>query len=205
MRIVKRFFDFFCALVGLILLSPVFIVISIAIKAKMSDGPIFFIQKRVGQHGVLFSMIKFRTMINAHSGSSISIKGEPRITPLGAILRNSKLDELPELINVLLGQMSLVGPRPDVPGYADLLDGDNRRILLLKPGITGVASLKYIDEEDILASCSNPKEYNDTVIFPDKVRINLLYLDQWSLWLDLTLIIDTFIRRPFKEEKYFKS
>ena len=124
-------------------------------------------------------------MTVAHSGSSVSVKGESRITPLGAVLRKYKLDELPELWNVLIGDMSLVGPRPDVPGYADRLEGEDRRMLLLKPGITGPASLKYRNEEELLAEQENPQRYNDEVLFPDKVRINIEYLDNWSFGKDI--------------------
>ena len=122
----------------------------------MPSGSIIFKQKRIGQHGKLFTMYKFRSMTVNHSGSSISVKGESRITPLGAKLRKYKLDELPELWNVLIGDMSFVGPRPDVPGYADKLEGEDRRILLLKPGITGPASLKYRNEEELLACGIKP-------------------------------------------------
>jgi len=126
-----------------------------------------------------------------HSGSSVSVAGEDRITPLGSILRKYKLDELPELWNVLVGDMSFVGPRPDVPGYADLLTGNDRRILELRPGITGPASLKYRDEEEFLATVENPQEYNDTVIFPDKIRLNLYYLDHYSFIKDIQMIFCT--------------
>ena len=129
-------------------------------------------------------------MVN-HSGSSISIQGQSRITPLGAKLRKYKLDELPELWNVLIGDMSFVGPRPDVPGYADKLEGENRRVLLLKPGITGPASLKYRNEEELLAQQEDPQKYNDEVLFPDKVRINIEYLDHWFFWNDIKIIIYT--------------
>jgi lipopolysaccharide/colanic/teichoic acid biosynthesis glycosyltransferase len=128
-----------------------------------------------------------------HSGSSISVKGESRITPLGAKLRKYKLDELPELWNVLIGDMSFVGPRPDVPGYADKLEGEDRRILLLKPGITGPASLKYRNEEELLAQQEDPQKYNDEVLFPNKVRINIEYLDHWSFWNDIKIIIYTLL------------
>jgi lipopolysaccharide/colanic/teichoic acid biosynthesis glycosyltransferase len=141
----------------------------------MPDGSPIFVQKRIGRHGKAFKMYKFRTMQKHHNGSSVSVKGESRITPLGAFLRKWKLDELPELWNVWIGDMSFVGPRPDVPGYADLLEGENRKILLLRPGITGPASLKYRNEEELLANQENPQKYNDEVIFPDKVRINLHY------------------------------
>jgi len=130
-------------------------------------------------------------MVVNHSGSSVSVRGESRITPLGAVLRKYKLDELPELWNVFIGDMSFVGPRPDVPGYADKLVGDDKRILQLRPGITGPASLKYRNEEELLAQQSDPQKYNDEVLFPDKVKINLQYLDNWSFWGDVRYIIET--------------
>jgi len=187
----KRLFDITASLFGLLILWPVFIIIAILIKIKMPGGPIFFNQKRVGQFGNLFLMYKFRTMVRNHDGSSISIKGERRIPPLGAFLRKYKLDELPELWNVLKGDMSFVGPRPDVPGYADKLKGPAKDILKLKPGITGPASLKYINEEEILLEADDPQKYNDEVIYPDKVRINLEYLNELSFWLDCKIIIYT--------------
>ena len=161
----------------------------------MPDGPVFFIQKRVGKDGELFSMYKLRTMSVNHGGSSVSVAGEARITPLGRVLRRYKLDELPELWNVLKGDMSFVGPRPDVPGYADSLKGDDKHILKLKPGITGPASLKYRNEEDILALQSDPQKYNDEVIYPDKVRINLYYLDNYSFLKDIQMIFCTVLGR----------
>ena len=157
----------------------------------MPCGPVIFKQKRVGQHGRIFTMYKFRSMTVYHSGSSVSVQGESRITPLGAVLRKYKLDELPELCNVLIGDMSFVGPRPDVPGYADKLIGDDRKILLLKPGITGPASLKYRNEEELLAEQEDPQKYNDEILFPDKVRINIEYLDNWSFWYDIKIIVYT--------------
>ena len=138
----KWIFDRLVSFVGLLFLWPILIIVAIMIKNKMPGGPIIFKQKRVGQYGRLFTMYKFRSMTVSHSGSSVSIAGESRITPLGAKLRKYKLDELPELWNVLIGDMSFVGPRPDVPGYADKLKGKDRDILKLKPGITGPASLK---------------------------------------------------------------
>lgn len=166
----------------------------------MPGGSVFFCQKRVGKAGQLFIMYKFRSMIVEHNGSSISVAGESRITPLGAILRKYKLDELPELWNVLKGDMSLVGPRPDVPGYADCLYGNDVEILKLKPGITGPASLKYRNEEELLAKVSNPMKYNDEVIFPDKVRINRNYLHNWSFGLDIKIIVYTIIGKDLEEE-----
>lgn len=187
----KKIFDFSAALFGLLVLWPLLLIIAILIKIKMPGGSVIFKQKRVGQHGKLFTMYKFRSMSIGHSGSSISVKGESRITPLGAKLRKYKLDELPELWNVLIGDMSFVGPRPDVPGYADKLEGDDRRILLLKPGITGPASLKYKNEEELLAKQDDPIKYNDEVIFPDKVKINLDYIDNRTFRGDIKIILDT--------------
>lgn len=187
----KYLFDRIMALIGLVVLSPVLFVVWILIRIKMPDGPAVFTQKRVGKGGRLFTMYKFRSMSAHHSGSTVSVAGESRITPLGAKLRRYKLDELPELWNVLIGDMSFVGPRPDVPGYADKLEGDDRRVLQLRPGITGPASLKYRDEEVLLAAQANPQEFNDKVIYPDKVRINLYYLDHYSFVADIKMIIAT--------------
>lgn len=191
--LLKWLFDRFWGVVGLLLLWPLFVIVAILIKVKMPGGPVLFKQKRVGRYGKLFTMYKFRSMTVSHSGSSVSVAGEARITPLGATLRRFKLDELPELWNVMIGEMSIVGPRPDVPGYADKLQGDDQRILELRPGITGPASLKYRNEEELLAKVENPVEYNDTVIFPDKVRINLYYLDHYSFIDDMHIIICTLL------------
>lgn len=188
---VKCLFDRLVSLIGLLFLWPIFLIVGLLIRLKMPGGPVFFTQKRVGQYGRLFTMHKFRSMTVSHGGSSVSVAGEARITPLGAVLRKYKLDELPELWDVLVGNMSFVGPRPDVPGYADLLKGEERRILELRPGITGPASLKYRDEEELLAKVENPVEYNDKVIFPDKVRINLYYLDHYSFIKDIQMIFCT--------------
>lgn len=187
----KSVFDRGMSFFGLIILFPVLLVVAILIRIKMPGGPVIFKQQRVGQYGELFTMYKFCSMTVSHSGSSVSVKGESRITPLGAKLRKYKLDELPELWNVLIGDMSFVGPRPDVPGYADKLEGENRRILSLRPGITGPASLKYRNEEELLAEQEDPLKYNDEVLFPDKVKINIEYLDNWSFWNDIQIIIYT--------------
>ncbi len=190
----KRIFDIIISLLAIIILSPLFFIISILIKIS-SNGPIFFIQDRIGLKGGVFKIIKFRTMIKDHNSPNvISTKDDSRITAVGKVLRKYKFDEIPELINVLLGSMSLVGPRPDVPGYADLLNGENRKILNLKPGITGPASLKYFNEEEILAIKKNPKNYNDKIIFPDKVRINLDYYYNNSIWIDIKIIFATIFR-----------
>lgn len=213
----KWIFDRVMALIGLLLLWPVLIVVAILIKVKMPGGPAIFKQKRVGLHGDLFTMYKFRSMTVSHGGSSVSVAGEARITPLGAKLRKYKLDELPELWNVFIGDMSFVGPRPDVPGYADNLVGEDRLVLELRPGITGPATLKYRDEENLIAdflhqvrseelgvrsehpavefSSMSDEEialwYNDYVIYPDKVKINLEYYRHQSLSLDIKYILET--------------
>ena len=187
----KFLFDRLASFFGLLIIWPVLIIVAILIKIKMPGGPVFFTQKRVGRNGKLFTMYKFRSMTVSHSGSSISVAGESRITPFGAKLRKYKIDELPELWNVLIGDMSFVGPRPDVPGYADMLKGEDRDILKLRPGITGPASLKYRNEEELLSHVDDPIKYNTEVIFPDKVRINLYYLHNYSFWTDIKLILCT--------------
>ena len=213
----KWIFDRVVALIGLLFLWPVLIIVAILIKVKMPGGPAIFMQKRVGLDGELFTMYKFRSMTVNHGGRSVSVAGENRITPLGAKLRKYKLDELPELWNVFIGDMSFVGPRPDVPGYADKLKGEDRLVLKLRPGITGPATLKYRDEEELIAdflhqvksgklgvkteyptvdfSSMSDEEiavwYNDNVIYPDKVKINLDYYRNHSLIGDLKLIIET--------------
>ena len=195
----KWLFDKLASLFGLLFLSPVLLVVAILIKVKM-PGPVLFCQKRVGQYGKLFTVYKFRSMtVKAEASvaswdsdaTSIASTEQNRITPLGEKLRRYKLDELPELWNVLKGDMSFVGPRPDVPGYADQLQGEERDILKLKPGITGPASLKYRNEEELLASVDNPAQYNDEVIFPDKVKLNLYYLKHYSFIKDIQMIICT--------------
>lgn len=183
------------AFIGLGLLWPVLAGVAVAIKVRMPGGPVIFKQKRVGRNGQLFTMYKFRSMTVNHGGSSVSVAGESRITPLGAKLRRYKLDELPELWNVLIGDMSFVGPRPDVPGYADQLSGDDREVLRLRPGITGPASLKYRDEEELLSRQDDPQKYNDEVIFPDKVRINRYYLHNYSFAMDIRMIVCTVLGR----------
>ena len=194
---IKWTFDRLAAFAGLLLLGWLLLVVAICIRVKM-PGPVFFRQRRVGLGGRLFTMVKFRTMTLNHGGSSVSVAGESRITPLGARLRRWKLDELPELWNVLVGDMSFVGLRPDVPGYADALTGEQRDILLLRPGITGPASLKYRNEEELLAAVDNPQEYNDTVIYPDKVRINRYYLHNYSFVKDIEMIVCTVIGKKMK-------
>lgn len=206
------------SLIGLVCLGWLYLVVAILIKVKM-PGPVFFVQNRVGKGGKVFKCHKFRTMTVNHGGSTVSVAGENRITPLGAKLRKYKLDELPGLWDVFIGKMSFVGPRPDVPGYADKLQGEDRDVLKLRPGITGPASLKYRDEEEMIADFvskvklgdNDIKEkysevdftgktdteiavwYNDNVIYPDKVRINLYYQRNYSFVKDIKMIICTIL------------
>ncbi len=187
------------SLLGLVILSPVLLVVACLIRWEMPGGSVIFKQKRVGQHGRLFTVYKFRSMTVAGEGkTSIAAEEESRVTPLGEKLRRYKLDELPELWNVLKGEMSFVGPRPDIPGYADKLQGKDREVLRLKPGITGPASLKYRDEEYILSHVEDPKRYNDEVIYPDKVRLNLYYLYHYSFLKDLKMIVCTVLGKRMK-------
>jgi lipopolysaccharide/colanic/teichoic acid biosynthesis glycosyltransferase len=190
---IKRIFDVVASILGLIFLIPLFLLIAIIIKLKM-PGPVFFCQRRTGRHGKAFTIYKYRTMVMNHRGSTISVKGESRITPLGERLRKYKLDELPELLNVLKGEMSLVGPRPDMSEYVEKLNGQQRLILKMRPGITGPASLKFANEEAILASVRDPKKYNDEVLWPEKVRMNLEYYHTRSFIGDLVIIFKTIFR-----------
>ena len=212
----KWLFDRMMAAIGLLALWPVFAIVAILIKVKMPGGPVLFVQKRVGKGGRLFDCHKFRTMTVKHDGSTVSVAGDRRITPLGAKLRHYKLDELPGLWDVLIGKMSFVGPRPDVPGYADQLQGDDRDVLKLRPGITGPATLKYRLEDEMLADVRNlmlesryiPKAqinsmsdqelaiwYNDHVIYPDKVRLNCYYYRHYSFAKDIQMIVCTVLGR----------
>ena len=210
--ILKWIFDRVVSLVGLLFLWPVLLVVAILVKVKMPGGPVLFVQKRVGKDGKLFDCHKFRTMTVKHNGSTVSVAGDSRITPLGAKLRHWKLDELPGLWDVLIGKMSFVGPRPDVPGYADKLQGNDRRVLELRPGITGPATLKYRLEDEMISvyvaqkqatGDSRPMqeiavEYNDNVIYPDKVRINLYYLNHYSFIKDIQMILCTVLGKKMK-------
>lgn len=203
--VLKFIFDRLVALMGLLFLWPVLLITAILVKVKMPGGPAFFCQKRVGKDGRLFTCHKFRTMTVKHSGSSVSVAGDNRITPFGAKLRHYKIDELPELWDVLIGNMSFVGPRPDVPGYADKLEGEDRAILNLRPGITGPATLKYRLEDEMISEYVAQKqqqgdkrsvqeiavEYNDKVIYPDKVRINKYYYEHYSFIKDIQMIFCT--------------
>ena len=208
----KWVFDRITSLIGLMVLWPVLLVVAILIKIKMPGGPALFVQKRVGKDSKLFDCHKFRTMTVKHNGSTVSVAGDSRITPLGAALRHYKLDELPGLWDVLIGNMSFVGPRPDVPGYADKLMGDDRDVLKLRPGITGPATLKYRLEDEMIAEYvakqqatgdSRPMqeiavEYNDKVIYPDKVRLNCYYYRHYSFIKDIQMIVCTVLGKKMK-------
>jgi len=210
--ILKFLFDRIVAFVGLLFLWPVLLIVAILVKVKMPGGPAFFVQKRVGKDGKLFKCHKFRTMTVKHNGSTVSVAGDSRITPLGAKLRHWKLDELPGLWDVLIGNMSFVGPRPDVPGYADKLVGDDRDVLKLRPGITGPATLKYRLEDEMISEYVAARqaagdtrgmqeiavEYNDTVIYPDKVRLNCYYYRHYSFIKDIQMIFCTVLGRKME-------
>jgi lipopolysaccharide/colanic/teichoic acid biosynthesis glycosyltransferase len=200
----------------------VLIIVAIMVKVKMPGGPAFFVQQRVSKGGKLFKCHKFRTMTVKHNGSTVSVAGDSRITPFGSKLRHYKIDEIPGLWDVLIGNMSFVGPRPDVPGYADKLEGDDRKILKLRPGITGPATLKYRLEDEMIADFIrelrsesielrdlplNYKElsdqelavwYNDNVIYPDKVRINKYYYEHYSFIKDIQMIFCTVLCKKMK-------
>ena len=216
--ILKFIFDRLVAFIGLCFLWPVILVTAILVTVKMPGGPAFFVQKRVGKGGKLFNCHKFRSMTVAHNGSTVSVAGDSRITPFGAKLRHYKIDELPGLWDVLIGNMSFVGPRPDVPGYADKLEGADRDVLKLRPGITGPATLKYRVEDEMIAEFVKEVKagkneqvktfadapdftkmtdqeiavwYNDNVIYPDKVRLNCYYYRNYSFIKDIEMIFAT--------------
>jgi lipopolysaccharide/colanic/teichoic acid biosynthesis glycosyltransferase len=179
----KRIFDLLFAIIGILFFCiPIFFCYILCSLITSSNG--FFLQKRVGQYGSLFTIIKLKTI---HPTTQ-------KIHPIQAFFRKYKIDEVPQLLNVLIGNMSIVGPRPDIPGYYDNLIGEDRKILLLKPGLTCEASLYFFDEEDMLLSQSDPKKYNDTVVFVEKVRMNLLYAENLSLFTDIKIILKTIIR-----------
>ena len=223
--ILKWLFDRIVAFFGLLFLWPVILVTAILVKVKMPGGPAFFVQKRVGKDGKLFNCHKFRSMTVKHSGSSVSVAGDSRITPFGAKLRHYKIDELPGLWDVLIGNMSFVGPRPDVPGYADKLEGLDRDVLKLRPGITGPATLKYRVEDEMIAgfvadikagkneqvakyenapdfSTMSDQEiavwYNDNVIYPDKVLLNCYYYRNYSFIKDIQMIFATVLGKKIE-------
>ena len=194
-KVVKRIFDFICSTLGLIILSP--ILIAIAIKIKIDDrGPVFFKQIRVGEKNKEFEILKFRTMVvDAEKlGRQITIGNDSRITKIGAFLRKYKFDELPQLINVFKGDMSLVGPRPEVPRYVKLYNQEQKKVLEVKPGITDLASIRYRDENDLLGEAENPDDFYINTIMPDKLALNLEYINKNNVFFDIYIILKTIIK-----------
>lgn len=191
-RFIKRCFDLFFSFSGLLILFfPILVMVILATRSTGHFG--LFRQERVGQYGKIFNILKIRTMKgNLQDEDLITLADDKRITGFGRFLRKYKMDELPQLWNVCLGDMSLVGPRPDVRGFADELTGKNRALLSLKPGITGPASIYYKNEEILLARQQDPVNFNKQVIWPNKVQMNIRYLENWSLWKDIFYILKTF-------------
>jgi lipopolysaccharide/colanic/teichoic acid biosynthesis glycosyltransferase len=194
-KAVKRIFDFICSTLGLIILSPILIAIVIKIKTD-SDGPVFFKQIRVGEKKKEFEILKFRTMVvDAEKlGRQITVGNDSRITKVGGFLRKYKLDELPQLINVFKGDMSLVGPRPEVPRYVELYNEEQRKVLEVKPGITDLASIRYRDENDLLGEAENPDDLYINTIMPDKLSLNLEYINKNNVFFDIYIILKTIIK-----------
>jgi lipopolysaccharide/colanic/teichoic acid biosynthesis glycosyltransferase len=200
-KFIKEIFDYFLATLAIVVLTPLLLIVIILVGFTMG-WPVVYTQVRIGQNGKPFKLHKFRSMKKAKSNTTVAAQEQNRITWVGKFMRKYKLDELPELWNIIRGDMSFVGPRPDVPGYADALVGDDRIILQLKPGLTGAASLKYMHEEELLAKQTNPQEYNDTVVFPDKVLVNRKYMQKWTLWLDLKIIALTAMGKSMHEDNF---
>ena len=193
--IIKRGFDIVVSFIGLLILLPIFLIVAIIIKLD-SKGPIFFRQVRVGKNGKEFKIFKFRTMVvdAEEKGMQITVDGDSRITKPGNFLRRSKIDELPQLINVLIGDMSFVGPRPEVPKYVAMYDENQRSILKIRPGITDIASIEYRDENSILAQSKNPEEAYINEIMPRKIELNFKYIENMSVIYDIKLIIETIFK-----------
>ena len=193
--VLKRAFDLVASLAGLVVLAPLLLVLAAVVRTT-SPGPALFFQLRVGRHGKRFKCVKFRTMVvGAEEQGTVTAEGDPRVTAVGHFLRRTKLDELPQLWNVLAGDMSFVGPRPDVIGYADRLQGDDRRILDFRPGITGPSTLLFREEERLLAMARDPQAFNDAVVYPEKLRINLNYLETRTFWRDIGYLVSTLLPR----------
>jgi lipopolysaccharide/colanic/teichoic acid biosynthesis glycosyltransferase len=188
----KRFIDLLFAIPGFLILSPFFFLVALAIKLE-SPGPIFFRQIRVGHQGHYFRLVKFRTMLaNAEKmGPQITVGKDSRITGIGKLLRKTKVDELPQLFNVIAGEMSLVGPRPEVPRYVSLYSQKDKRVLELMPGITDPASIKYRQESEILAESSDPERTYIEVIMPEKIEINLAYALEATVFSDFKVVLET--------------
>jgi len=195
MKLEKRLFDVVASAIGLLVLWPVFLVIAALIKLE-DGGPVFYRQERIGYKGRPFKIWKFRTMVvNADKlGKPLTVGRDPRITRVGYWLRKFKLDELPQLLNVLLGEMSLVGPRPEVPQYVALYTPEQRRVLDLVPGITDPASIKFANEAELLAEASDPEKFYIEHIMPTKIRLNMEYASHATLWSDILVILKTLVR-----------
>ena len=188
-------FDILASGIGIIILSPVLLIIALRIKTG-SDGPVFFKQVRVGKDGKEFEILKFRTMVvdAEKMGRQITVGADNRITKVGGFLRKYKLDELPQLFNVFKGDMSLVGPRPEVPRYVKLYTEEQRKVLNVKPGITDLASIRYRDENELLGQAENPDEFYINTIMPDKLALNLEYINKRNVFYDIYIIIETIIK-----------
>ncbi|MFN3396685.1 MAG: sugar transferase [Thermodesulfovibrionales bacterium] len=197
----KRSFDIIASLLGLILLIPFFIVVSILIKVD-SKGPVFFSQERIGKDFKPFRIFKFRTMIQTNNGPLITTANDLRITRVGKYLRRYKIDELPQLFNVLKGDMSLVGPRPEVKKYVDLFDSDYRKILTIRPGLTDPASLRYSNEEAILSQSPDYEEAYIKRILPEKINLSLEYVNNHTMMRDITIILETIFKIRNSEKSY---
>lgn len=187
----KRAFDILCSLLGLVVLSPVLLVVSVLV-AVTSPGGVFFRQERIGKDGRPFRIFKFRSMRKDNAGLKITTGNDSRITPVGRFLRKSKIDELPQLINVLVGDMSFVGPRPEVADYVDLYTPYQRQVLLVRPGITGLASIRFRNENDLLTASDDPNRTYVEQIMPRKIDLDLEYIPHASVFYDIKLIFQTF-------------
>lgn len=194
-KVIKRIFDIIASLCGIVIICPFLIIIALVIKIT-SKGPILFKQNRVGKDGKLFQILKFRTMVvNAENiGKQITVGIDDRITKSGHFLRKYKLDELPQLFNVFIGDMSLVGPRPEVPKYVELYSDNQRQVLMVRPGITDLASIRYRNENELLGKAENPEELYINTIMPDKLNLNLEYIDKCNFFFDIYIIFTTIIK-----------
>lgn len=201
MEFTYRLRDLLIGSVLLLILSPLMLLAIVAIKLLM-PGPVFFIQERIGRHGKPFRIYKFRSMRINTTLHGVTFSKDQRITPLGRILRATKIDEFPQLLNILKGDMSLVGPRPDVPGYYDTLEGDYQKILELRPGLTGLDSVFYFYEEDLMKDQSDPVAFYQQTLWPHKVRINYWYHQHRSFGLDVKILINTFTILFFRREVF---
>ena len=196
----KRLFDVVCSAIGLVILSPVLVLIALLVKTS-SSGPFLFAQERVGRDGRTFKLLKFRSMVTGadKQGPGITARGDSRVTPIGVYLRRWKLDELPQLWNVMMGDMSLVGPRPELKRYVDMYTPEQRKVLMVRPGITDLASIEYRREEELLATAKYPEEFYVNTLFPQKLCLNGKYISCMSFWNDLVIIFVTLKLFPYKD------